>query len=62
MFRSNYKINLILRKKGEYILKISRKRFDFSLLLNIMVVLDVLICEKFFVIFFFLMEIKDIKW
>lgn len=53
MFRNNYKINLILRKKGEYILKISRKRFDFSLLLNIMVVLDVLICEKFFVIFFF---------
>lgn len=60
-FRSNYKINLISRKKGEHTPKTSRKRPDFSLLLNIMAVSDALICEKFSVTFF-LTETKDIKW
>lgn len=61
-FRSNYKINLISRKKGEHTPKTSRKRPDFSLLLNSMAVSDALICEKFSVTFFFLTETKDIKW
>lgn len=61
-FRTNYKINLISRKKGEHTPKTSRKRPDFSLSLNIMAVSDALICEKFSVTFFFLMETKDIKW
>lgn len=61
-FRNNYKINLISRKKGEHTPKTSRKRPDFSLLLNIMAVSDALICEKFSVTFFFLTETKDIKW
>lgn len=52
-FRSNYKINLISRKKGEHTQKTSRKRLDFSLLLNIMAVSVALICEKFSVTFFF---------
>lgn len=52
-FRSNYKINLISRKKGEHTPKTSRKRPDFSLLLNIMAVSDALICEKISVTFFF---------
>lgn len=52
-FRSNYKIHLISRKKGEHTPKTSRKRPDFSLLLNIMAVSDALICEKFSVTFFF---------